>query len=178
MYIYIQVKHAYSFLCMYEKKDGVVPNLQPHTDREDNQVSQSQALSTSLRLHLLASSHACCNQPTYSYPPPPPEHNTLQYTVSIQIFSDKETPLWPIYVHTAETLPEHSSWRPLPSKEESIECGIRNGDALLFLGRRHIHFRDDMPEELSVVASLLLHFVDKEMDLFDYKMRQAADPSI
>lgn len=55
---------------------------------------------------------------------------------------------------------------------------MKNGDALLFLGRRHVHFRDDMPEELSVVASLLLHFVDKEMDLFDYKLRQARDSSI
>lgn len=33
-----QVKHAYSFLCHYEKREGVVPNLQAHTDREDNQV--------------------------------------------------------------------------------------------------------------------------------------------
>lgn len=98
--------------------------------------------------------------------------------MSIQIYADKEEPLWPIYVAKDLTLPEHSSWRPLPSKEDSVECGVRNGDALLFLGRRHVHFRDDMPEELNVVASLLLHFVDREMDLFDYKMRQEADPSI
>lgn len=98
--------------------------------------------------------------------------------MSIQIYSDKEEPLWPIYVHAATTLPEHSRWRPLPPKEDSIECGVRNGDALLFLGRRHIHYREDMPPDLNVVASLLLHFVDKEMDLFDYKMRQAEDPSI
>lgn len=105
-------------------------------------------------------------------------HYTKQYTVSIQIYSDKEEPLWPIYVHTASTLPEHSGWRSLPSKSESVECGVRNGDALLFLGRRHIHFRDDMPEELNAVASLLLHFVDREFDLFDFKARQAVDPSI
>lgn len=98
--------------------------------------------------------------------------------MSIQIYSDKEEPLWPIFVHGKKTLPEHSSWRPLPSRAESVECGMRNGDALLFLGRRHIHFRDEMPEGLDVVASLLLHFVDREMDLFDYKVRQANDPSI
>ena len=55
---------------------------------------------------------------------------------------------------------------------------MRNGDALLFLGRLHIHFREDMPAELNTVASLLLHFVDKEMDLHDYKLRQRQDPSI
>ncbi len=109
----------------------------------------------------------------YSYIHPKP-----QYTVSISIYSDREEPLWPIYVHKAKTLPEHSTWRPLPSKAESVECGMRNGDALLFLGRLHIHFREDMPAELNTVASLLLHFVDKEMDLHDYKLRQRQDPSI
>jgi|EP00624_Nannochloropsis_granulata_P007170 hypothetical protein len=32
------VKHAYSFLCHYERRDGVTPQLRPHTDREDNEV--------------------------------------------------------------------------------------------------------------------------------------------
>lgn len=98
--------------------------------------------------------------------------------MSVQIYADKAEPLWPIYVHRASTLPEHSGWREQPAKADSVECGVRNGDALLFLGRRHIHFRDDMPEELNVVASLLLHFVDKEFDLFDFKARQALDASI
>jgi hypothetical protein len=35
----VQVKHAYSFLCHYEKRDGMVPNLRAHTDREDNQFT-------------------------------------------------------------------------------------------------------------------------------------------
>lgn len=33
------LKHAYSFLCHYERRNGVVPQLKPHTDREDNEVS-------------------------------------------------------------------------------------------------------------------------------------------
>jgi len=32
------VKHAYSFLCHYERRDGVTPQLKPHTDREDNEA--------------------------------------------------------------------------------------------------------------------------------------------
>jgi hypothetical protein len=56
---------------------------------------------------------------------------------------------------------------------------MRNGDALLFLGRRHTHFRENMPAELNVVSSLLLHFVDESFDFFDYKLvRQAKDASI
>lgn len=61
----------------------------------------------------------------------------------------------------------------------ATECGMRNGDALLFLGRRHTHFRENMPAELNVVSSLLLHFVDESFDFFDYKLvRQAKDASI
>lgn len=74
-------------------------------------------------------------------------------TASIQIYSSSELPLWPIYVDTGGTFPERSSWRPNPPRDQTIECGIRNGDALLFLGRRHIHYRERMPEELSLVVS-------------------------
>lgn len=68
-----------------------------------------------------------------SFPPLP--------AVSIQIYSDKEHPLWPLYVDTSSTVPEKSSWRDMPENENVIECGVRNGDALLFTGRRHIHYR-------------------------------------
>jgi hypothetical protein len=61
----------------------------------------------------------------------------------------------------------------------AVQCDINNGDALVFLGRRHTHYRHSMPEELSLVSSLLLHFVDKTFDFFDYKIvRQRNDPSI
>lgn len=38
------VKHAYSFLCHYERRDGVTPQLRPHTDREDNEVRAGKEL--------------------------------------------------------------------------------------------------------------------------------------
>ena len=132
------VKHAYSFLCHYEKREGVEPPvLIPHTDREDN-----------------------------------------QYTTSIQIYSSPEAS-WPIFVDKEIILPERSSWRDMPAPGTSVKCSMRNGDALVFLGRRHIHYREAMKEDVSLVSSLLLHFVDKSFDFFDYKLtRQAEDPSI
>jgi hypothetical protein len=76
-------------------------------------------------------------------------------------------------------MPERSSWRDLPEKDDCAVCGVRNGDALLFMGRRHIHFRETMPDSLSLVTSLLLHFVDANFDFFDYKLiRQKKNPSI
>jgi hypothetical protein len=39
------VKHSYSFLCHYERRDGVTPQLRPHTDREDNEVRASKGYS-------------------------------------------------------------------------------------------------------------------------------------
>ncbi len=133
-----QVKHAYSFLCHYEKRDGVIPSLRPHTDREDN-----------------------------------------QYTVSIQIYANQERPFWPLFVDRTPLFPERSSWRDQPEPTTCVQCDVGTGDALVFLGRRHTHYRLPMPTELSFVASLLLHFVDASFDFFDYKVvRQRADPSI
>jgi hypothetical protein len=100
----------------------------------------------------------------------------------VQIYSDPDsadTPLWPIFVHDRLTLPEHSSWREKPPADRVLRCDIRTGDALLFLGRRHIHYRETLPEPLRIVASLLLHFVHDGFDFFDYKLvRQARNPSI
>lgn len=68
-----QVKHAYSFLCHYEKKDGVIPNLRPHTDREDNQV------------------RSCV-------PPPTPHSSTLPVSTS-----PNPRPIHPSTTHTHST---------------------------------------------------------------------------
>lgn len=44
----------------------------------------------------------------------------VRRAVSIQAYSDKESPLWPIYVDTSLTLPEHSSWRDKPDTSKWV----------------------------------------------------------
>lgn len=54
-----------------------------------------------------------------------------------------------------------------------------DGDAILFRGRRHVHWRDEMPVSGLSFSSLLLHYVHEHFDWRDFKyVRQAQDPAI
>lgn len=131
------VKMAYSFLCHYEDlggressfEDG--PNLRPHTDRMDNEIT--------LSVHL-------------------------------------NDPIWPIFVHVPRVPNPGSAWRQKPSLTESVEVRLRAGDAVLFSGRAHTHWRDTLPTTIQRVSSVLNHFVDEAFDFI--KFRQSGEPSI
>jgi len=143
------VKRAYSFLCGYETKEpGKQPNLNPHTDREDN-----------------------------------------EYTVSIQIgaiLTDKSADpesTWPLLVHGnfsekdgKPSIPPR--WRDWPAWNEIVEAWLRDGDALIFEGRKHIHMRELMPLKFKAYTSLLLHFVDAKFDFVDFMIRRRKDQGI
>jgi len=143
------VKRAYSFLCGYEfKQSDKQPNLNPHTDREDN-----------------------------------------EYTISVQlgaILEDKSADpesTWPLLVHAnfsekdgRPSIPPR--WREFPAWNEIIEAWLRDGDALIFEGRKHIHMREPMPFKFKAYTSLLLHFVDSKFDFVDFMNRRRKDGGI
>merc|ERR1719309_1809644 len=86
------------------------------------------------------------------------EDNT--YTLSVVVHHDgPKSPVYPIYAHT-KRMPARRKNYPHPPSEESFEFNLDVGDALLFKGRHHIHWRNNMPEKLVNYWSILLHYVD------------------
>ena len=85
---------------------------------------------------------------------------------------------WPLYVHKFVSYPIRANNRPLPPNEHCFEINLRDGDAIVFRGRRHEHHRHRMPDSMEMFTSLLLHFVDVNFDAGEYKARQRQDPTI
>jgi len=112
-----------------------------------------------------------CHYEFYQKDPGPPElkgHTDRQdneWTTSIQIYSEPEGLNWPILVDKELTLPPESSWRSLPSnKERIVKAVMPPGDAILFMGRVHNHWRPAMPHNLKQFGSVLLHYVPTQFD--------------
>ena len=97
------------------------------------------------------------------------------FTVSLQLYNGGFD--WPIFVDTSASLPLHAQWREMPAKGAAPQhCA--NGDALLFRGRKHIHWREQLPAHVKRFATILFHFVPKSFDLVEYKQRQQKTPGI
>lgn len=88
-----------------------------------------------------------------------------EYTVSLQIYAHPEDAVWPIYVDKELTLPPESSWRGRPKKSDTVEAYMPLGDAIVFMGRVHNHWREQMPRSMQEFGSILFHFVHLEADL-------------
>jgi len=69
-------------------------------------------------------------------------------------------------------------WRDWPAWNEIVEAWLRDGDALIFEGRKHIHMRELMPLKFKAYTSLLLHFVDAKFDFVDFMIRRRKDQGI
>ncbi len=54
---------------------------------------------------------------------------------------------------------------------DSLEYIDDIGDALLFKGRQHNHWRENMHGDLHKYWTLLFHFVPDEFDFVDFKVR-------
>lgn len=88
-------------------------------------------------------------------------------------------PSWPIWVHVPTQEDTRAGWKDKPPRSESVEVRMLDGDAILFRGRRHVHWRDEMPVSGLSFSSLLLHYVHEHFDWRDFKyVRQAQDPAI
>ncbi len=73
--------------------------------------------------------------------------------------------VWPIYLDSTLTLPPESAWRSKPSKAHIIEAYMPVGDAIVFMGRYHTHWREKLPNSLNEAGSILFHYVQTDMDL-------------
>lgn len=112
-----------------------------------------------------------CHYEFYNKDPGQPElkgHTDRQdneWTISIQLYSEPEGLNWPILVDKELTLPPESSWRNLPTnKDRIVKAVMPPGDAILFMGRVHNHWRPAMPRNLKQFGSVLLHYVPTQFD--------------
>jgi len=79
--------------------------------------------------------------------PPHRDREQCEYTITLQVDYTPEPALetgWPIRLM-------------LPKEELTVYQSL--GDALIFAGRQHVHFRDSLPPG-HISTSLLLHYVD------------------
>jgi len=76
-------------------------------------------------------------------------------TVSLQVYTDKQMPLWPLYIH-----------RPPETPGLPLRCGLTDGDAVLYAGHDLPHSRKKMPQELGMLGSLSLYYVPPGFDFF------------
>lgn len=140
-----RVKHSYPFYSHYDRSlirnpnqaqqtGGLRKMLSPHTDRLDNEFTlslQVEHLDFVPRLFFQLSS-----------------------TMSRQIRSSftGDVDAWPLWVVTACSFPERAANVKVTKRTRAVACSLNNGDALLFRGRRHIHFRRPMQTGMRLVT--------------------------
>jgi hypothetical protein len=80
-----------------------------------------------------------------------------EITMSVQIWTpdEKLNGPWPIYVHKKEVEVPRAQWRNMPPSDECVEVLLFEGDAVLFLGRKHIHYRHKLKKDRKSSTSLL-----------------------
>lgn len=106
------------------------------------------------------------------------EDNDVTVSIQLEVKDGMGLKTWPLYVHKFVSYPIRANNRPLPPNEHCFEINLRDGDAIVFRGRRHEHHRHRMPDSMEMFTSLLLHFVDVNFDAGEYKARQRQDPTI
>jgi len=89
-----------------------------------------------------------------------------EITVSVTLGN---SPLWPLFVHTKRVPNPGSHWREVPPASETVEVRVRTGDALVFMGRQHTHWREPMPADVNKYSSILYHYVDWDFDYIKYR---------
>jgi len=101
-----------------------------------------------------------------------------EYTSSIQVLNvdqdGNKAQSWPIWIVTNATNPAFASWRSPPQNNiGAVELHQENGDCILFRGRQHIHYRENMPKDTTETLTFLLHYVDGDFDMHEYKVTRA-----
>ncbi|ETO17811.1 hypothetical protein RFI_19497, partial [Reticulomyxa filosa] len=95
-----------------------------------------------------------------------------EFTFSITLTHDgPKSPPFPIYAHKKRMVSRRKNYA-FPGFDQVLEFVNDIGDALIFKGRQHIHFRNDMDPKLDTYWTILFHYVPLEFDFVDFKQRQ------
>lgn len=143
------VKKAYSFLCGYRSMP-----LSSRNRRSSNPSGR--------KPWLLSHTDREDNEYTFSL--------TLRHDGSL-------TPVFPIYAHRIKTVARRKNYK-FTDSNVTMEFLNDIGDAVLFKGRQHIHFRRDMPNGLNDYWSILFHYNPMEFDMRDFKVRSQSNRDI
>lgn len=104
-----------------------------------------------------------------------PHYDNWNNTISMTVCLENLNKEWPIYVHKQKYNNPYS-WRQTIynieklNKNDIAEIKLKPGDGAIFSGSNHLHWRDNMENETSIV---LLHWTKKNTKYFENERTEA-----